>query len=194
LTKHPVYERWKTPRVAGALAALTISLTACGDDPFAFRWSDAPDTAQIYSLARPELNIESGFSFFDGQAIAIELASATGFWDAALDTQGGSLVLLPPGALGVTSAARIATLPATAYSDVVEAPGDTLLYEADDPVPIVAGSIYIIRTNRRPGSFNSTCSYYGKMEPLGIDVPNGILTFRYVTSPICNSRDLIPPQ
>ncbi|MDH3205258.1 MAG: hypothetical protein OEO79_01520 [Gemmatimonadota bacterium] len=194
MTKHLVHERWKAPRVTAALAALTISLTACGDDPFAFRWSDAPDTAQIYSLARPELNIESGFSFADGRAIAIELPSATGFWDAALDTQGGSLVLLPPGALGITSRARIAVLPATAYGDVVEAPADTLLYEADDPVPVVAGTIYVIRTNLRPGSFNSTCSYYGKMEPLVIDVPNGILTFRYITSPICNSRDLIPPE
>ncbi len=27
-----------------------------------------------------------------------------------------------------------------------------------------------------------------------IDVPGGTLTFRYVTNPICNSQDLVPPN
>ena len=26
-------------------------------DPFTYNWSDVPDTVQIYSLARPELNV-----------------------------------------------------------------------------------------------------------------------------------------
>ena len=176
------------------MAALAVAATACGDDPFTFNWSDAPDTAQIYSLARPELNIVSAFSFFDGVSFSVEVPGATGQWDAALDTQGGSLVLLPPGALGVPSRAGIAALPGMSYGDVQEAPGDTMLYEVSAPVPVEAGTIYIIRTSLRPGSFSATCSYYAKMEPLIIDVAGGALTFRYITSPICNSRDLIPPQ
>ena len=82
----------------------------------------------------------------------------------------------------------------TAYGDVVEAPSDTLLYEGDDPVPVQDGALYVIRTNVRPGSFGSACSYYAKMQPLVIDVAEGSLLFRYVTSPICNSRELIPPD
>ena len=194
MTTHAGYGRWRAPRVAAVAAGLAMALTACGDDPFTFRWSDAPDTAQIFSIARPELNAASGFSFYDGLAFAIELPVATGRWDVALDTEGGSLVLLPPGALGITSRARIAALPATSYSDVTEAPADTLLYEANDPVPVVAGTIYVIRTNLRPGSFNSSCTYYAKMEPIDIDLAGGSLTFQYITSPICNSRDLIPPE
>lgn len=194
MTKNDAHERSKAPRVTAVLAALSVALGACGDDPFAFNWSDVPDTTRIYSLARPELNVRSGFSFYEGRAVAIELATSTGVWDVALDTEAGSLVLLPPGALGITSRARIATLPGTAYEDVVEAPGDTLAYVANDPVPVVAGSTYVIRTNLRPGSFSATCSYYAKMEPIVIDVAGGALTFRYITSPICNSRDLIPPQ
>jgi len=192
--KHAGYQRTKAPRIAAVGAALVVSLTACGDDPFAFNWSDVPDTARIYSLARPELNIASAFGFFEGVAVAVEDPVSTGFWDAALDTQGGSLVLLPPGALGIPSRARIAALPNTLFSDVVEAPEDTLVYVGNDPVPVVAGSVYVIRTNLRPGSFSATCSYYSKMEPLVIDAAGGSLTFRYVTSPICNSRDLVPPQ
>lgn len=194
MTKDARNERWRSPRFAAVVASLAVILSACGSDPFAFNWDDAPDTVRIYSLARPELNLQSGFSFYDRTAFTIELASATGRWDLALDTQDGSLVLLPPGALGISSRARIAVLPATPYADVVEAPGDTLVYEADDPVPVVAGTIYVIRTSLRPGSFSATCSYYAKMEPLIIDVAGGALTFRFTSSPICNSRDLIPPQ
>jgi len=189
-----VHTRGNAPRIGALLAALAVSLTACGDDPFAFPWSDVPDTAVIYSLARPELNIPSGFSFYDGIAFAIEAPIATGRWDAALDTDGGQLVLLPPGALGIESRARIAIYYDTDYADVTEATADTTLYEADDPVPVVAGAVYIIRTSLRPGSFGSACSYYAKMEPIVIDPTEGILQFRYITSPICNSRDLVPPN
>jgi hypothetical protein len=191
---HVAYERSRAPRIAALAAALAVSLTACGDDPFSFDWDDAPDTAQIYSLARPELNIPTAFSFFDGLAYAVEVPNASGRWDLALDTQGGQLVLLPPGALGISARARVAPIPGVTYADVTQAPADTLLYEGDDPVPVEMGTVYVIRTNQRQGSFGSACTYYGKMEPVDFDVAGGSLTFRYVTSPICNSRDLVPPE
>lgn len=193
-----VGHEWRyAPPVAAAIAVLIVALAACGDDPFAFQWDDTPDTIQLYSIdtiARPELNIPSGFSFYEGVALPIELPGATGRWDVALGTDGGSLVLLPPGALGITARARVAPLPGAAFSDVSEAPVDTLLYVANDPVPVAMGTIYVIRTNPRPGSFSATCTYYAKMEAVDIDVPGGTLLFRYVTNPVCNSRDLVPPN
>ena len=63
LTTEPRPGRRSAAGFAIAAAVLTVGLGACGDDPFAFRWNDVPDTAQIYSLARPELNLPSGFSF-----------------------------------------------------------------------------------------------------------------------------------
>jgi hypothetical protein len=187
-------ERRYAPAIPAALAALTVALGACGDDPFAFEWSDEPDTVKIYSLARPELNIPSGFSFYDGLMYAVEQPAASGRWDAALDTQDGSLVLLPPGALGITGRARIVAYAGAVFSEIVQAPSNEDLYVADEPVPVADGTVYIIRTNLRPGSFGSSCVYYAKMEPLVIDVADGSLTFQYVTSPICNSRDLTPPD
>ena len=56
------------------------------------------------------------------------------------------------------------------------------------------GSIYVIKTNRVPGSFGSTCVYYAKLEPVVIDAAGGTLTFSFITNPICNSIDLVPPQ
>jgi hypothetical protein len=180
------------------MATLVVGLAACGDDPFDFDWTDTPgvrDTVLLYSLARPELGLESGFSFVPRPAPSvIEAPNATGTWDMALDTRGGELVLLPPGSLGITSRARISPLGPVAFDDVVEAPEDTLLYVADDPVSVAAGSVYIVRTNRTAGTFGSSCLYYAKMEPLTIDVAGGTLLFRYVASPICNSRDLTPPD
>jgi hypothetical protein len=187
-------KRWHVP-AAAAFAALLMGLTACGDDPFSFDWSDVPDTVQLYSLARSELNLPSGFSFGPPPTAAVvEEPNATGTWDIAIDTQGGEMVLLPPGALGITASARISPLGAMNFDDVKEAPEDTLLYVADDPVPLSGGRVYVVKTNRRPGSFGSSCVYYAKMEPVTIDVSGGTLLFRYVASPICNSRDLVPPR
>ena len=188
------HERRNAPRIAAVVAALAVALTACGRDPFSIQWSDTPDSAKIYSLERPELNIATAFGFYDGLGFAVESPTATGRWDAALDTRDGELVLLPPGALGITSQARIATIPNTALADVTEAPGDANMYTADEPVPLVAGTVYVIKTAARPGSFGATCSYYSKMEPIDIDLTEESLSFRYVTSPICNNRDLVPPQ
>ena len=187
-------KRWHTP-AAAAVAALLMGLTACGDDPFAFDWTNSPgvrDTVLLFSLARPELGLQSGFSFLPLPSPAVvESPNATGSWDFALDTQGGELVLLPPGALGITSRSRISVLGPVNFDEVVEAPEDTLLYEDDQPMPVSDGTVYVVRSNRRPGSFGSSCEYYAKMEPVTIDVAGGTLLFRYVASPICNSRDLI---
>jgi hypothetical protein len=175
-------------------SALTMGLVGCNNDPFAFNWSDRPDTVLLYSLARPELNLVSGFGFLQRIRVRVEAATATGAWDAAVDTRNGELVLLPPGALGVTSTARITTLDGMTLDDVVAAPSDTLVYTAREPVPIRSGTVYIIKTNRATGSFGSSCVYYAKMEPVVIDVAGGTLTFRHVTNPICNSLDLVPPN
>jgi hypothetical protein len=192
------HQRWHAP-VAALAAALLVGLAACGDDPFDFDWTNTPgvrDTVLLYSLARSELGLESGFSFVPRPATAVvEAPNATGTWDVAVDTQGGQLVLLPPGALGVTSRARILPLGPIAFEDVIEAPEDTTFYVGSDPVPLSEGSVYIVRSNRAPGSFGSSCLYYARMEPLMVDVAAGTLTFRYVANPICNSRELkYPPD
>ena len=183
----------KWPGVVAVGAALLMGTVGCSGDPFAFNWNDTPDTVLLFSLARPELNLVSAFGFFRRVSVRIEAASATGTWDAALDTRGTDLVLLPPGALGVASSARITALQGMSFEDVTRAPADTLVYSAVEPVPVRFGTVYVIRTDRATGSFGSSCVYYAKLEPVVIDVPGGSLTFRYVTNPICNSQDLVPP-
>lgn len=184
--------RW--PALVALGVALLFGATACNDDPFAFNWTDTPDTVLLYSLARPELNLVSAFDFHRGLPVRIENASATGTWDAVLDTEGSSLVLVPPGAFGVTGTARVSTLEGMTLADVTEAPSDTLVYVRTERVPIRMGNVYVIKTNRTPGSFGQNCAYYAKMAPVVIDVAGGTLQFEYIASPVCNSLDLVPPN
>lgn len=177
------------------LAAFFWALTSCGADPFLVRWEADPQEAVIYSLDREELNSPSGFDMLSRSPIVIEnLQSASG-WDFALDREGGQLVLLPPRVLGVTgSRAGIAPFPDTNYDDVTRAPSDTASYITDEPVPITLGTIYVVRTHERAGSYSRSCVYYGKIEPLETDFENGVFRFLQDTSPDCNNPSLVPPR
>lgn len=186
--------RSHAPKIAALVAALATGLAACGDDPFAFNWSDRPDTVVLYSMARPEMTVPSGFNFYAKQKVPVEAPNATGNWDVALDTREGDLVFLPPGALGIQSRARVAPLQGIPLADVTEAPADTLAYIAADAVPLELGTTYVVRTSQRTGSFGTRCVYYAKVEAVAIDVAEGQLTFRHVTNPVCNDRRLIPPN
>ncbi len=171
-----------------------VATTACGDDPFVIRWTESPDTVLLYSLARPELNLTSAFNFNSKIPVRVEAASATGSWDMAVDTREGRIVMLPPGALGVESAAGIAEMPGMAFDEVIEAPADTAAYVTDRAVPAEIGTIYVVRTARRLGAFNTRCVYYGKLEPLAVDPVAGTFRFKFDVSPVCNDRRLIPPD
>jgi hypothetical protein len=59
---------------------------------------------------------------------------------------------------------------------------------------LTVGDVYAIRTNRRVGNFGSSCVYYGKITPITLDATAGSMEFQFVTSPICNNRDLVSPN
>ena len=173
---------------------MLFAASACDDDPFAFRWTDNPDTVQLYSMARPELGLVSAYSFFQGLELAVEVPGAAGQWDMAVDTREGAIVMVPPAALGIFTEAEIATLENTRLEDVTQAPADSLRYVSDRPVPVAFGNVYVVKTNRSPGSFGRSCQYHAKLEAVDIDPVGGTLVFRHVTNPVCNDRDLVPPN
>lgn len=173
---------------------LLPGLWGCDDDPFKIRWQADPDTVQLYALSRPELNLYSAFDFVRRVPIRIEAPSTAGDWDLAVDTREGDLVLLPPGALGVDSRARIAVMAGMTFDEVTRAPSDSTAYVSDEPVPFTFGNTYVIRTRQEAGSFGRRCVYYGKLEPVAKDTELGSATFVYDVSPVCNSRKLLPPK
>jgi hypothetical protein len=171
------------------------ALTACDDDFYTVHWEESPDTAIIYSLARPELNLYSGFDFLGRTGVKIESPQAVGKWDMALDTRGGDLVFLPPRAIGVRdSDAALVQMGDMAFEDLKRAPRDTTLYVSDKAVPIHVGELYVIRSRKSAGSYGSACSYFGKFVPLAKDIEGGSVTIMFDMSPVCNNRKLIPPK
>jgi hypothetical protein len=192
---HP--QRLRPRGVPSGLAALLVLslLAGCEDDPFGFQdWESRPDTVFLYSLDRPELNLPSGYNFNRRTLHEVESANSTGQWDVAVGTGAGGLVLIPPRALGVDAGAGIAPLPDETFDAVREAPGDTSAYVTTEPVPVEVGRLYVIRTNQGIGQFGRRCTWYAKMEPLEADPVLGILRFRLDSNPLCNDRDLIPPE
>lgn len=177
--------------VLAVATILVVGVVGC-DDPYAIDWEESPDTVLIYSLARPEMNLPSAFDFVSNVPLMVESPLSTGQWDLALDTQGGELVFLPPGALGVASSSRLAHFPNTTWDDVTQAPSDTTQYSRADPVPVRAGDIYVLRTHVSRGFYGMSCVYFGRIQPLEIDVDGGVLRFMYDVSPVCNSLRLIP--
>ena len=179
--------------LVGALCML-VTATACDDDPFAFNWTDNPDTVLLYSMARPELGLVSAYSFSEGLELEVEVPGVAGQWDMAVDTRGGKIVLLPPPVLGIFTEAEIATFEDTRLEDITEAPSDSLRYVSDEPVVVEFGNVYVVKTNRSPGSFGRSCRYHSKLEAVDIDPEGGTFIFRHVTNPVCNDRDLVPPN
>jgi hypothetical protein len=166
---------------------------ACEDDPFALSWENLPDTAMIYSRARPELYLPTGYNFVSRSPVLIESPTFSTRWDLILDTVEGEMVFLPPRTFGVVSTAGIAPLGAVVFEEVGQAPSDTTDYVRDQPVPVVEGHVYVIRTHQEPNNFGQLCVFYAKMEPLVADVDAGTLEFLIDTNPICNDRTLIAP-
>jgi hypothetical protein len=177
-----------------AAVAAAAGLTACDDDPFQINWEADADTARLFALSRPELNLPSAFDFFARAPLRLESPNTGDQWDVALDVQGTDLVWLPPRSLGVPSEAGMATLEGQTFLETRMAPGDTARYVTDGPIPVRTGVIYVVRTRLVPGAFGTRCTYYGKIEALEVDVAGGQMTFQYDVSPVCNGRELIPPE
>lgn len=190
----PLARRRRLPALVAALAVGMIGVTASCDDPYAIDWSLSPDTVLLYALTRPERNLPSGFDFYNRATVVLEHPDATGTWDMAVDVREGKVVLLPPGALGIDSKARVAALKGRSFADVTEAPADSALYSARQPVPVEMGTIYVWRSRQQYGAYGTSCVYYSKMEPLVIDAAGGTLQFVYDGSPVCNDRSLLPPK
>lgn len=176
-----------------ALVGLSLVAVACEDDPFALNWENLPDTAMIYSRARPELYLPTGYNFVSRSPVLVESPTFSTRWDLILDTVDGEMVFLPPRTFGVVSTAGIAPMGAVVFEEVGQAPSDTTDYVRDQPVPVVEGHVYVIRTHQEPNNFGQLCVFYAKMEPLVADVDAGVLEFLIDTNPICNDRTLIAP-
>lgn len=179
--------------LASALVAAVIlgAAAACdADDPFALEFVRNIDTTTVFSLARPDLNLPSGFDFEQRQTVRIHTPGATDRWDFAVDTREGQLVLLPPGALGIENTSGITVLEGRDLEEVSEAPADSALYTFDAPVPLREGAVYVVRTREVMDRFGIPCVKFAKLGPVDIRVDEGVLTFAFDANPRCDDPTL----
>ena len=175
------------------VAAFPVAPSGCGDDPLAVQWTANPDTVQLYALSRPEPNLLSAFDFYNRIPKRLEAVTTGNRWDLVADVREGQFVWLPPGSLGISSDAALATLDDETFESAARAPSDTARYVRNEPIPIQFDRIYVIRTRRLQGGF-SACNYYGKIEALEADPIAGTIRFQFDVNLVCNSLDLVPPE
>jgi hypothetical protein len=171
---------------------MSAALGGCGDNPFQLNWSASPDTVLLFSLARPEINLPTGFDFALRRTVEIQQPGATGQWDVVLDTEGAVLVLRVPEFYNIESEARIATFENMSFDEILEAPEDTAVYVSDEAVPMRLGNTYVIQTHLGTDRFGQRCHFFAKMEPLVLDVVQGTMSFVYDKNPLCEDLDLVP--
>ncbi|HUP51142.1 MAG TPA: hypothetical protein VM198_01600 [Longimicrobiales bacterium] len=174
-----------------AVGVALVSMAAC-DDPTAVTWVAAPDTVLLYSIASPISNLPNAFDFIYRTRWLVESADATGSWDVALGSDAEGFMLLPPGALGVSSYAGIWELESASINDLVEAPTDTTVYVQDTAVPLALGNAYVIRTRQLALSDGSSCAYYAKAQLVSADLAEKRVRLLFDRNPACYDRGLVP--
>ena len=185
-------------RILPLFALLWLPLATACSDPFGpLNWDATPDTATIWSASRAELvGQPSAFDFaVTVLPVFIESESPSASWDVVLIDQNGQLALAPASYFaGQSDRAAIAVRPNTSLDAVTRAPSDSTSY-LRTPVPLEAGTVYVIRTRVDvcEGGF-STGTRYAKIRPVTIDQQAGVFTFELVRNPYCSKRDFIPPD
>lgn len=115
-------------------------------------------------------------------------------WDFAVRLQNGELVLVPARVIGLTNT-RSAITPALegeTFESVEEAPVQSA-FNPETTVAMRTGSVYGVRS--RPtncGGF--TGEFYGKIQPLDVDVTNGRLRLQIVTNGMCEDVRLVEDE
>jgi hypothetical protein len=63
-----------------------------------------------------------------------------------------------------------------------------------EPLPLVAGDVYIVRSRRASCGGASGGYRYAKLRAVEINVVAGTYTFEIVRNPYCDNRSFIPPE
>ena len=179
------------------LAALgaALVLAGCDDSLGPGNWDASVDTVALFSIERPELQgLPGAFDFVNDRARVLEDLGAGTEWDIALaDSPGGGFELITPGTLeGQEPSAGIARVDTQTFEALQQAPRDSARYERTEPVPLVPGIVFVVRS--RPDIRFSNCERFAKVELVDSEPGLGTARIRYTRNPFCDDRALVPPD
>ena len=173
-------------------------LAACGDEGFDLSPLLVSDT---FDLAAPTFPANEGLptaldikgdglgGIFGGRfperpAHALE-------WDFLVRVREGQVVLVPPGAVGVSSRASITrALPGETLEGLREAPGQST-FIADSAVALQQGGVYVARSRASVDQFGGECSQYAKLSPLEVNAATGRTRIAITTNERCSDPRLV---
>lgn len=183
--------------VAGALLTAAVAASGCDDSFGPGNWDADVDTVALFALAREEYQgLPAALDIVGDRTRVLEdiVGTTSTVWDIALDDgESGGLQLITPGSLvGLDPSAGIARVTDDTFEGLREAPRDTARYERVDPVQLVEGTVYVIRS--RPDPVFSNCIRFAKMELVDADATLGTARIRYTRNPFCDDRALVPPD
>lgn len=114
-------------------------------------------------------------------------------WDFAVRVVGDELVLLPAGAVGVEPSRAAITPPiaGTTFEGLEETPGQST-FVGDSAITMVEGAVYAARSRDVAANAFSTCTQFAKLQPLEVDVEEGLLRVQIVTNQLCGDARLVP--
>lgn len=181
------------PRIARpfALLALTLILVlgGCDDGIEPLVWGNFPDTAVLYSLARPEhVSQPSAYNMAGMNPVVVEQPklNPSDFDFAVTEDDAGDFLLLPAGLFAdFDIRPGIGIQEGTTFDALSRAPRDGYTFE--EPVVAETDVVYVIRSRQA----SNGCFFYGKMEVLELD-PDGFVRIRALTNPNCSDRSLVP--
>lgn len=185
-------------RARAALLALALvgSPAACGDDLDAdFRRPSEAVEVTLYDLFAGPIDRPSGVDFIEGAGrlgvpspVRVDL---TENWDVAFAVLNGSAVWLPRGFFdGFEASSGIVALD-RGFDEVERVPDDRTLYETQQPVPIVQGTTYAIRSRNNP-ALSLPCRVFGKMVVDELQLDPARVRVRILWNPNCDQRVVTP--
>ncbi|HSH45442.1 MAG TPA: hypothetical protein VK966_06285 [Longimicrobiales bacterium] len=171
------------------LIAVSLLFSGC-DDAFGPQpWGFFPDTADLYSLARPEYIGQPGaYDFLNLAPVVVEaIRGVPASFDVAItEAADGTFRLVPGGAFtGFSITPGLVVDSTGTFEGIEEAPRDG--YTVDEPLVADTTVVYIVRSR----DAGTRCVRYGKLEVLELR-DDGVAVIRAIRNPNCNDRDLVP--
>lgn len=175
-------------RRALALAALMLLSVTCSDD-FGLPPAQSPnvvDTLTMFAIEGTAIGAPSALNLPLGVLVRTDRSAD---FDVALNFVAEGPVLLPTGAMGFSeeSAIRRMTVP---FEEVRVAPSSG--YITDEPVPVAAGDVFVVRSRPLRCFGNTRLFYYGKLGVLGVDAGARTVTLQVLVDRNCAFRGLEP--
>lgn len=177
-----------------AVLMVTAAAAGCGDSLGPGNWDATVDTIALYAVERPDLQgLPDAYDFVNDRLRVLEDIGSGTEWDIALSDAGsGAFDLLTPGTIvGQEPSAGIALVADKTFEEIDRAPRDTARYQTTEPVALVSGTVYVIRSRV---DARSGCERFSKMELVDTDPARGVARLRFTRNPFCDDRALVPPD